>query len=175
MYFGTKYVSPIGNVLVACDKNHIIGLWLSEQKYLAKTKPVAITLTDKQPLLKKAVLWLDAYFAGKRPKPEKLPLAPRGNEFQQLVWKILLTIPYGTTTTYGAIAKKVAVSMGKEKMSAQAVGGAVGHNPIGIIIPCHRVVGADGNLTGYAGGLDKKLYLLKHEGVDMSKLYMPKI
>jgi len=97
-----------------------------------------------------------------------LPLKPKGSEFRQIVWKHLCQIPYGETTTYGEIAKKVARQMGKKAMSAQAVGGAVGHNPIGIIIPCHRVIGKDGSLTGYGGGLEKKIQLLAHEGIDLS-------
>ena len=107
--------------------------------------------------------WLDSYFAGKNPDPNQLPLAPQGSAFRQMVWKELLKIPSGQTTTYGAIAGTIAKKLHKEKMSARAVGGAVGHNPIAIIIPCHRVVGSDGSLTGYAGGLDMKRKLLQHE------------
>lgn len=99
-----------------------------------------------------------------KPMLSELALAPQGSDFQQNVWKLLCEIPYGETTTYGELAKRVAAQMGRETMSAQAVGGAVGWNPISIIIPCHRVVGADGSLTGYAGGLDKKLRLLEIEG-----------
>lgn len=108
--------------------------------------------------------WLDRYFAGKRPAISELALAPAGSEFRRAVWKILCEIPYGEVTTYGEIARKIAKQLGMESMSAQAVGGAVGHNPISIIIPCHRVVGSDGSLTGYAGGLEKKLWLLTLEG-----------
>ena len=116
---------------------------------------------------------MDDYFAGNKPQLSKLPIAPIGGEFRQQVWKILTEIPYGELTTYGSIAKEVAKRMGKEKMSAQAVGGAVGHNPISIIIPCHRVVGSNGSLTGYAGGIEKKIKLLKHEGIDMTKFFVP--
>ena len=114
------------------------------------------------------------YFAGGRPPVAELPLAPVGGEFRQAVWKILCDIPYGEVTTYGEIARKMAARGNRRSMSAQAVGGAVGHNPISIIIPCHRVVGAGGSLTGYAGGIAAKIRLLKLEGVDMSRLFMPK-
>ena len=125
-------------------------------------------------ILIKTKKWLDEYFNGKKPEITELDLAPIGSEFAKNVWEILCEIPYGKVTTYGEIAKKMAKIMHKEKMSAQAVGGAVGHNPISIIIPCHRVVGANGSLTGYAGGIDKKIYLLKHEQVNMENLFVPK-
>ncbi len=125
-------------------------------------------------ILIKTKKWLDEYFNGKKPEISELDLAPIGSEFAKKVWEILCEIPYGKVTTYGEIAKKMAKIMHKEKMSAQAVGGAVGHNPISIIIPCHRVVGANGSLTGYAGGIDKKIYLLKHEQVNMENLFVPK-
>ena len=118
--------------------------------------------------------WLDDYFAGKQPAISRLPLAPIGSEFRQIVWRILTEIPYGAVTTYGEIGKQVARELGKDHMASLAVGGAVGHNPVSIIIPCHRVVGSDGSLTGYAGGLKKKIWLLEHEGLDMAKLYVPK-
>jgi methylated-DNA-[protein]-cysteine S-methyltransferase len=111
--------------------------------------------------------WLKGYFSGMNSELD-LPLAPRGTPFQQAVWKILLRIPRGATITYGEIARKVAEEMGRPHMSAQAVGGAVGRNPIAILIPCHRVVGADGSLTGYAGGLEKKRALLRLEGIPMT-------
>ena len=125
------------------------------------------------PVFGLAKKWLDAYFAGEKPAISELPLAPNGGEFRQAVWDILCEIPYGQCTTYGAIAQKMAARMGKKTMSSQAVGGAVGHNPISIIIPCHRVVGANGSLTGYAGGIDKKIKLLQHEGADMFGLFIP--
>lgn len=117
---------------------------------------------------------MEDYFAGKKPDLSRLSLAPIGGEFRQQVWRILTEIPYGELTTYGNIAKEVAKRMGKDRMSAQAVGGAVGHNPISIIIPCHRVIGSNKSLTGYAGGIEKKVDLLKHEGVDMTGLFIPK-
>ena len=118
--------------------------------------------------------WLDRYFAGEAPDRAGLPLAPIGGAFRQGVWNILREIPYGEVVTYGDIAKKLAVQTNKPKMSAQAVGGAVGHNPISILIPCHRVVGANGSLTGYSGGIAKKIMLLELEGVDTSRLFVPK-
>jgi methylated-DNA-[protein]-cysteine S-methyltransferase len=117
--------------------------------------------------------WLDRYFAGQKPSISDLPLAPGGGAFRTAVWNILCEIPYGTVTTYGEMAKRVAARLNKPRMSSQAVGGAVGHNPISIIIPCHRVVGSNGSLTGYAGGIDKKIRLLEHENVDMSRLFTP--
>jgi methylated-DNA-[protein]-cysteine S-methyltransferase len=117
--------------------------------------------------------WLDRYFDGEKPDLSELPLAPTGGEFRRMVWDILCEIPYGEVVTYGDIAKKMAQKMKRKSMSSQAVGGAVGHNPISIIIPCHRVVGSNGSLTGYAGGIDKKIKLLELEGADISSLFVP--
>lgn len=174
MYYSTHYKSPVGDILIASNENSIIGIWIDEQKYIGSTLPKDMTEKDDVPILVEAKKWLDDYFAGKNPKLSRLSLDPIGGEFKQQVWKILLEIPYGKLTTYGNIAKEVAKRMGKDRMSAQAVGGAVGHNPISIIIPCHRVVGTNGSLTGYAGGIDKKIKLLEYEGVDMTGLFMPK-
>lgn len=204
MYYGTHYDAPVGDIFLACEEEHLIGLWIGEQKYITKTMPKGIVeielakreqsgamcskgqafgmsgqdeTTDEEKacrILEQAVGWLEDYFAGKQPQIKELPLAPSGGTFRQMVWEILMEIPYGGLTTYGEIAKKVAERMGRNRMSAQAVGGAVGHNPISIIIPCHRVVGANGSLTGYAGGIEKKIMLLTHEGVDMTKLFVPK-
>ena len=135
---------------------------------------VVQALISDAPVLAAAKEWLDAYFAGERPAIADLPLAPIGSEFRQKVWRILTEIPYGQVTTYGAIAQQVARELGRDHMASLAVGGAVGHNPISIVIPCHRVVGSDGSLTGYAGGLDKKIWLLEHEGMDMTRVYRPK-
>ena len=129
---------------------------------------------DDCPVFHAAKKWLDRYFAGEKPAIDELPLAPIGGEFRQGVWKILREIPYGVVITYGDIAKKMAAKMGISTMSAQAVGGAVWHNPISIIIPCHRVVGTNGSLTGFAGGISMKTKLLELEGVDMSGLFVPK-
>lgn len=173
MYYSTNYKSPIGEILLASDENSIVGLWIGQQKYMRSTMPKDITPKDDVPILKDGKAWLDDYFAGKKPKLSGLPIAPMGGPFKQQVWRILREIPYGGVTTYGSIAKELAKLMGKDSMSAQAVGGAVGHNPISIIIPCHRVVGAKGSLTGYAGGIDKKAALLVHEGADMAGLFVP--
>jgi methylated-DNA-[protein]-cysteine S-methyltransferase len=126
------------------------------------------------PIFNETKSWLDRYFAGQRPDASALPLAPIGGAFRQSVWDILRRIPYGKLTTYGEIAREIAAASGKTGMSAQAVGGAVGRNPISIIIPCHRVVGANGSLTGYAGGIGTKVKLLELEGVDMRALFVPK-
>ena len=125
------------------------------------------------PVFAKVKEWLDAYFAGENPAAAHLPLAPVGSDFRQAVWAVLREIPYGQCTTYGEIARQVAAGMHRKSMSCQAVGGAVGHNAISIIIPCHRVVGSDGSLTGFAGGIDKKIKLLELEGVDMANYFVP--
>ena len=174
MLYKTIYESSLGNILIVSDENNIIGLWFEGQKYFLANIKDDITQKDDLPILQSAKLWLDQYFAGQKPNIADLKLAPRGNDFRLTVWKILCEIPYGQLTTYGEIAKKVAIVMNKESMSAQAVGGAVGHNPISIIIPCHRVVGSHGSLTGYAGGIDKKIKLLQLEGVDTKQLMIPK-
>lgn len=163
-FYKTEYLSPVGRLTLACDGENLVGLWLEGQKYFGDTLPCEAVQNDEHPVLFAAKQWLDSYFAGEKPDAAQLPLAPIGGVFRQQVWKILLDIPYGEVMTYGAIAKKLGTGC------AQAVGGAVGHNPISIIIPCHRVVGAQGKLTGYAGGLDKKVFLLCHEGVDPEKL-----
>ena len=172
MYYGVHYKSPVGNILLASDDNNIIGLWIDEQKYIGNTMPRDIIENHDLPILREGIAWLDDYFAGSKPRLSRLSLAPIGGEFRQQVWRILIEIPYGELTTYGKIAEEVAKRMGKDRMSAQAVGGAVGHNPISIIIPCHRVVGTNKSLTGYAGGLDMKVKLLEHEGVDMTYFHL---
>lgn len=162
-----KYPSPVGVLTLTCDESAIVGLWMENQKYYLgalKTPP----LPGDTPLLRQAQKWLDAYFAGKAPSPDALPLRPQGSDFQQAVWKLLLQIPYGKTVTYGQLAARIAQNRGVPAMSAQAIGGAVGKNPISIIIPCHRVLGSQGQLTGYAAGVEKKLWLLHHEGVALS-------
>jgi len=176
MYYSTTYQSSLTLITLACDGDgrNLVGLWTEGQKYYGDTIPEAITESDDMPVLNAAKKWLDRYFSGERPDISELPLAPIGGEFRQAVWKILCEIPYGKVITYGDIAKKIAVKMGKERMSSQAVGGAVGHNPISIIIPCHRVVGSNGSLTGFSGGIQMKVKLLELEGVDMSSLFIPK-
>jgi methylated-DNA-[protein]-cysteine S-methyltransferase len=174
MYYRATHPSPIGTITLACDGHHLVGLWLEGQKYHGGTIPEEMVEKSHMPVFDAAKKWLDRYFAGERPDISELPLAPIGGAFRQGVWGILCDIPYGEVITYGDIAKKMAVKMGKDSMSGQAVGGAVGHNPISIIIPCHRVVGSNGSLTGYAGGVQTKIKLLKLEGVDMSNLFVPK-
>lgn len=173
MYYSTRYSSPLGAITIASDGENLIGLWLEGQKYFGSTVSENLIENNDLNIFIVTKEWLDRYFAGEKPKISELQLAPNGGEFRKLVLDILCEIPYGETITYGEIAKKVAFKMNKKSMSSQAVGGAVGHNPISIIIPCHRVMGTNGNLTGYAGGIDKKIKLLEHEGVDISKLFVP--
>jgi len=175
MYYSTTYTTPITRVTLACDGDgkNLVGLWTEGQKYHGDTIPEAMIERDDMPVFDDAKKWLDRYFSGEKPEISELPLAPTGGAFRQGVWSILCEIPYGEVITYGSIAKKIAVKTGRESMSSQAVGGAVGHNPISIIIPCHRVVGSNGSLTGFSGGLQMKIKLLELEGVDMSRLFVP--
>ena len=153
--------SPLGDMLLAADDIGLTGIWFVGQKYFAPNLPKDVEEKETD-ILKEAIRWLDFYFAGK--KPDFTPsLHPQGTAFRQMVWKALLTIPYGETRTYGELAKIIAKEKQVPTMSAQAIGGAVGHNPISIIIPCHRVVGAKGKLTGYAGGIERKARLLELE------------
>ncbi len=156
MLFLTHYASPLGPILLAADETGLTGLWFEGQKYFPSF--LGVDYQEKEtPVLTETARWLDVYFSGK--DPDILPpLHPQGSPFRQAVWNILLTIPRGQTMTYGEIARRLGVH------SAQAVGGAVGHNPISILIPCHRVVGSDGSLTGYAGGVERKARLLQLEG-----------
>lgn len=166
MIYTTQYHSPVGKITFAGNENGLIGLWIEGQKYfLGKVKEPMQEKEDLE-IFSKTRNWLDRYFHGERQLISEIRLKPEGSVFQKEVWKLLCEIPYGEVTTYGDIAKKVAKKLGKETMSAQAVGGAVGHNPIAIIIPCHRVVGSNGSMTGYAGGIDKKIKLLRHEGIE---------
>jgi methylated-DNA-[protein]-cysteine S-methyltransferase len=164
MVFNTTYESPIGRLLLASDDSHLIGLWIEGQKYFADALPKDTIIANDNPVLSAAADWLEKYFAGMNPDVSSLSLAPAGSEFRRSVWEMLSAIPYGETTTYGALAKEIARLTGKTRMSAQAVGGAISHNPISIIIPCHRVIGMDGSLTGYAAGTHIKAKLLEHEG-----------
>ena len=174
MVYTSLYHSPIGSLLLAERDERLVGLWMDGQKYFLGSLREEPQERKATPVLRQAEQWLDCYFAGEKPAVRELPLAPIGSEFRKEVWKVLCGIPYGETITYGEISQKLAARRGLERMSAQAVGGAVGHNPISIIIPCHRVVGSNGSLTGYAGGLQKKIKLLTHEGVDMGRLFVPK-
>ena len=166
-----EYVSPIGPLTLSSDGENITGLWMKGQKYYGHTLEKE-TSEERVAVFDAAAAWLDAYFEGEAP-PCLLPLAPRGSPFRQAVWKRLCAIPYGSVTTYGKIAQSVAREMGLPSMSAQAVGGAVGHNQISIIIPCHRVVGTDGGLTGFAGGIEKKKWLLALEKAGTPSLFDP--
>jgi methylated-DNA-[protein]-cysteine S-methyltransferase len=174
MYYSTTHLSPLGPITLASDEDNLIGLWLDKQKYHGDATFTNMVEGDDIPVLNAAKKWLDSYFAGLKPDINMLPLAPKGSPFRQQVWAILRDIPYGQVVTYQDIAMQIAAQRCIERMSCQAIGGAVGHNPISIIIPCHRVVGKSGSLTGYAGGIDLKVRLLEHEGVDMSRLYAPK-
>ena len=172
MTFIQHYDSPLGGILLAADAEGMTGLWFDGQKYFARDLPAVHTQQDT-PVLSAARRWLDIYFTGR--EPDFLPpLHPVGSAFRQAVWEILLQIPYGQTVTYGEIARRLAEKQGLARMSAQAVGGAVGHNEISILIPCHRVVGIGGSLTGYAGGIDKKVRLLELERADMRGLFIPR-
>ena len=157
MYYSAVCPSPLGMLTLGSDGEHLIGLWLEGQKYFGGAVREALEERDGLPVFDAARDWLARYFAGEKPMPSELPLCPIGGEFRQRVWRLLCQIPYGETTTYGALARALAAQMGRPSMSSQAVGGAVGHNPISIIIPCHRVVGSGGSLTGYAGGIAAKL------------------
>jgi len=155
------YNSPLGQLAIITNDHHILEITFSEPDITDfKMEDTSSILT-----MKIACQWLDDYFAGTAPSIDSLPLLPHGTEFQNSVWRCLLEIPYGKTVTYGQIAEQLATSRGLSVMSPQAVGQAVGANPISIIIPCHRVIGANGKLTGYAGGIERKLWLLRHEKI----------
>lgn len=172
MQYTSQYHSPLGEILIAADNIGLTGLWFVGQKYYAFYLDNENQERETQ-ILKDTKRWLDIYFSGQEPN-FKLPLHFSGTDFQNEVWEILYSIPYGKTMTYGEIANILAKRRGLKRMSAQAVGGAVGRNEISIIVPCHRVVGSQGSLTGYAGGIDKKVALLKLEKVNMDRFYVPK-
>lgn len=166
MQYISHYPSPLGNILLAADEIGLTGLWFEGQKYFAYH-------LDKEhqekelPVFTEAKHWLDVYFSGTEPN-FTVPLHFIGTDFQKEVWNILCSIPYGKTMTYGEIAQQIASNRGLKHMSAQAVGGAVGHNAISIIVPCHRVIGSDGDLTGYAGGINRKQKLLELEKCEVA-------
>lgn len=161
----SHYRSPLGGITLACEGGQLVGLWFEGQAHYA----AGLALRpggDAAPYpLRETRAWLDAYFAGRKPSPTHLPLAPAGTDFRRAVWRLLLQIPYGEVVTYGELAARLGIS------SARAIGGAVGHNPISLIIPCHRVLGARRALTGYAAGLHRKLWLLKHENPSNGHFY----
>ncbi len=169
MIYKTNYDSPVGQLLLTSDGESLTGLWIKNQKYYLYKIDDELIDNDNLEIFNQVKSWLDKYFNGEKISINRLKLKPQGTKFQKEVWKILCDIPYGKITTYKDITNKITKNLRKDKMSAQAVGGAVGHNPISIIIPCHRVVGTNGNLTGYAGGIDKKIILLQIEGHDMTK------
>lgn len=172
MTYTQTYSSPLGELLLSADDMGLSGLWFAGQRYFARTLPPG-AVPRETPVLTASKRWLDCYFSGAH--PDFLPpLHLIGTDFQQAVWNLLLEIPYGQTVTYGALARTLAQQLGKPAMSAQAVGAAVGRNPVSIIVPCHRVVGANGNLTGYAGGVERKRFLLNLEGADLTRLHIPK-
>jgi methylated-DNA-[protein]-cysteine S-methyltransferase len=165
------YASPLGRILLAGDEQGLSGLWFEGARHYGESLKQAPE-EKSTPVLKAAEKWLDVYFAGHDPGPFQ-PLHICGTDFQKAVWEILLAIPYGKTCTYGEIARRIAAEKGLPHLSAQAVGGAVGRNRISIIIPCHRVVGTNGSLTGYAGGVDKKAALLRLEHAWTDGMHMP--
>lgn len=155
--YQASYQSPLGDLSLVADDQALLGVWFVGQEYFQRGYEGQTFSMEKNQQLLAAIAWLDAYFAGDKPDPAGLNLAAKGSDFQQSVWDLLLTIPPGQTMTYGQLAQAL------DCKSNQAIGGAVGRNPLSIIVPCHRVLGADGSLTGYAGGLDKKVWLLQHE------------
>lgn len=165
-FYRASYTSPLGQMMLFSSGDALTGLYFEGQKYY----PYSL-LSDAQevpslPVFQSSIQWLNLYFAGKRVSPSEIPLAPAGSAFQLLIWQLLCAIPYGETVTYGQLAKQAAAVLNKKCIAPQAAGGAVGRNPISVIIPCHRVLGARGSLTGYAGGTDRKAYLLTLESVD---------
>lgn len=172
MQYTTLYQSPLGEILLAADAVGLTGLWFDGEKYYARNLDEEHEMRETQ-ALSETKQWLDTYFSGREPDFMP-PIHMIGTPFQLEVWELLRMIPYGETTTYGMLAKQIARQRGLPRMSAQAVGFAVGHNEISIIIPCHRVVGTSGSLTGYAGGIDKKMALLKLEGAYSPEYFVPK-
>lgn len=171
MLYYKKITSPLGEITLRSDGEYLTGLWFASDKHYSD-KDIVGGKAKHLPVFEQAEKWLAEYFAGCEPKTN-VPIKLAGSAFQLQVWELLQKIPYGSLITYGDVAKQVAAQNGIARMSAQAVGGAVGHNPICIIVPCHRVVGASGSLTGYGGGMWRKVQLLELEGVDMSNLIVP--
>lgn len=169
MNYMCKYNSEIGNIIMVSDGENLTGLWFEGQKHFLN---LFEEYQEELEIFSKAKEWLDIYFSGREPD-FSIPVLFSGTEFRVKIWNMLKEIPYGEVITYGDIAKRLAKEKGIRKMSAQAVGSAVGHNPISIIVPCHRVIGNNNNLTGYAGGIDRKKRLLELEGIDISKMSVP--
>jgi methylated-DNA-[protein]-cysteine S-methyltransferase len=168
MNYFRKYNSPVGVITLAGTDKNLTGLWIEGQNYFPEWG-TDVELKEDLPVFKQTIDWLERYFRGENPGALP-PVAPEGTEFRKQVWKVLEKIPYGELTTYGEIAKQISKQQNGKFISPRAVGGAVGHNPICIIIPCHRVIGSDGSLTGYAGGMDVKVRLLETEGMDVTPL-----
>ena len=158
--YAAQYDSPVGKLLLTCREDGLTGIWYDRE--------IPACMHRNHPILQQTKLWLDSYFRGENPGFE-ISLSLEGTEFQKQVWNMLLNIPYGKTKTYGEIAREMAAMRGRKNMSSQAVGQAVGRNPISILIPCHRVVGTKGRLTGYAGGMERKIWLLRNEGRQIEK------
>jgi len=165
MYYSAAYRSPVGLLTLVSDGDRLAGLWIEKQKHFGGAVLSMASPREDLPVFVLTKKWLDRYFAGLKPNPYTLPLILVGSDFRRLVWGILRAVPYGSATTYGDIAKKIIMRTNAKRMSAQSVGGALARNPISIIVPCHRVLGSDGSLTGYAAGLDVKAKLLELEGV----------
>lgn len=172
MYLTEYDTGLIGKLTLGADEKGLTGSWFNNDRYYLTGINEPLERADDLPVFHQAFEWLDRYFAGKKPAPAELPLAPRGTAFQQHVWHALANIPYGKVVTYGDVAAEVSLAQGK-RTSARAVGGAVGRNPLCVIVPCHRVVGASGSLTGFGGGIPSKVALLEHEGVDASQFKIP--
>ena len=172
MFYSYYPNSPVGKLLMTSDGQNLTSLQMNTQRYNRLQSDWI--MQDDLEIFNQTRQWLNDYWQGKKLSLKDLTLKPQGSDFRQKVWKILQEIPYGQYLTYGDIARRIARECGITKMSAQAVGGAVGHNPICIVIPCHRVIGSNGNLTGYDGGIDKKIILLQHEGFDISKFSLPR-
>lgn len=171
MEYTSIYQTPLGNVLLAADEAGLTGLWFEGAKFYAAG--LSLGHVEKElPVFETAKEWLAVYFTGRNPDFFP-PVHLIGSPFRTRVWEILLQIPYGQTMTYGELAARIAEERGIPRMSAQAVGGAVAHNPISVMVPCHRMVGSNGSLTGYAGGISRKSALLTLEGVDMDRLFIP--
>lgn len=171
MQYISHYESPLGNMLLAANDRGLTGAWFEGQKYYGCG--LESEYEEKEiPVFEEAKKWLNVYFSGQEPH-NQVPICFVGTDFQKTVWEILCTVPYGRTISYGEIASRIAAERGILHMSAQAVGGAVGHNKISVLIPCHRVIGTNGSLTGYAGGIEKKIKLLKLEGIDIRSCIIP--
>lgn len=166
VFYRSRYVSPLGDMVIVCDNQSVKGIWFEDQKHYGSNYELSKISNEKNDVNDDVETWLDSFFLRKNPVITSLKLAPDVTEFQKEVLDILMEIPYGKLISYKEVADKISQRRKDGKTSARAVGGAVGRNPISIIIPCHRVIGSDGSLTGYAGGIDRKIELLSIEGID---------